>query len=88
VDKTQGYWFGAKRYGWGWGWPLRWQGWVTLLLYAVIMTVAGLIGDGLDSTEGNVIAGVLVIGATVALIAVCLRTGEPPKWRWGDGPRR
>ncbi len=27
------FWFPAKRYGWGWGLPVRWQGWLVLVLY-------------------------------------------------------
>ena len=37
------YWFPAKRYGWGWGLPSRWQGWVVLAIYAVLLVV-GIVG--------------------------------------------
>lgn len=30
------YWFGRKRFGLGFG-PRSWQGWLTLLIYAVLM---------------------------------------------------
>lgn len=28
MPSDQGYWFPAKRYGWGWGFPIAWQGWL------------------------------------------------------------
>ena len=33
----KGYWFPAKRYGWGWGLPVRWQGWVVMAVFAASM---------------------------------------------------
>ncbi len=36
------YWFPAKRYGWGWGLPSRWQGWVVIAIYAVLLA-AGIV---------------------------------------------
>jgi len=33
-------WFPTKRYGYGWGLPIRWQGWIVLLSY-VILVLAG-----------------------------------------------
>jgi hypothetical protein len=34
-------------------------------------------------TKGNVLYVAYVSVLTVALIAVCWLTGEPPRWRWG-----
>jgi hypothetical protein len=34
-------------------------------------------------TKGNVLYVAYVSALTVALIAVCWLTGEPPRWRWG-----
>jgi hypothetical protein len=32
-----GYWFRAKRYGWGWGLPAKWQGWLILAVYVALI---------------------------------------------------
>lgn len=44
------YWFPAKRYGWGWGFPSRWQGWMVLAIYAVLLVV-GIVGLHLGRTQ-------------------------------------
>jgi len=36
TDRSR-YWFPAKRYGWGWGLPARWQGWLVIALYVVLV---------------------------------------------------
>lgn len=78
ADKT--YWFPAKRYGWGWGVPLCWQGWAVMAVYLAIMVGGGV----LLAARGHVGAFDAVVAiATAALIAVCWRKGEPPRWRWG-----
>jgi len=75
------YWFPAKRYGWGWGLPTAWQGWVVLLAYlALVLGGIPFIRLGAGSVGYIVYVAVL----TVALVGVCWRTGEPPRWRWGE----
>ena len=80
---SKDYWFPAKRYGWGWGLPARWQGWVVLAIYAVLLA-AGIVGlrPGRASSIGFV---VYVVGVSVLLVLVCWWKGEPPRWRWGKG---
>ena len=76
-----GYWFPAKRYGWGWGPPTRWQGWAVLAVY-VLLFVGDFVLFPLDTHTVTCIAG--AVGLQFALIAVCWWKGEPPRWRWGD----
>ncbi|WP_426396253.1 hypothetical protein ACN9M1_17085 [Ralstonia sp. R-29] len=80
---SKDYWFPAKRYGWGWGLPARWQGWVVLAIYAVLLA-AGIVGlrPGQASSIGFV---VYVVGVSALLVLVCWWKGEPPRWRWGKG---
>ena len=75
------HWFPAKRYGWGWGLPSRWQGWVVLAIYAVLL-VAGIVGvhPGRRTQSSFVL---YVVGVTALLVLVCWWKGEPPRWRWG-----
>ncbi|WP_233856376.1 hypothetical protein [Paraburkholderia sp. HD33-4] len=74
------YWFPAKRYGWGWGFPVRWQGWVTLLAYFVLL---GAVVFLFQPVGHPLTFALLVALLTAALVAVCWLKGEPPRWRWG-----
>ena len=78
-DSNRRYWFPAKRYGWG-GLPSAWQGWVVLISYFALV-LGGI--PFIQVTKGNVLYVAYVSVLTVALIAVCWLTGEPPRWRWG-----
>jgi hypothetical protein len=75
------YWFPAKKYGWGWGAPVTWQGWLVMLVFLGALVAGALYIDPKVSLVGYV-AYVTLLGA--ALIGVCYKTGEPPRWRWGD----
>jgi hypothetical protein len=79
MEPTPRYWFPAKRYGWGWGAPRVWQGWATLAAFlAFVLAVVVLLPDSADDWATG-----LVLGATVPLLLVCLKKGEPTRWRWG-----
>jgi hypothetical protein len=73
-------WFAAKKYGYGWGLPLRWQGWIVLLVYCVVIVAIG-IGVAARSPISFVVCAGLVSGA---FVAICFWKGEPAKWRWGE----
>jgi hypothetical protein len=75
-----GYWFPAKRYGWGWGPPVAWQGWVVLAVYTVLLVFPGVL---FLLAKGPVLYTLYVGVLSLALLGVCYRKGEPPKWRWG-----
>ncbi len=75
------YWFPAKRYGWGWGVPATWQGWVVLVTYLALV----LGGAPIIHPRANAVGYFLYVTAwTLVLVAICWRTGEPPRWRWGE----
>jgi len=75
------YWFRAKRYGWGWGLPLRWQGWIALLAYALALGAAPAL---FELPSHALYAALYVVALSAVLLAVCWWKGEPPRWRWGD----
>ncbi len=75
------YWFPAKRYGWGWGIPGTWQGWVVLAAYVAVL--AGAVHFLPPARDALPFSAVIVV-ATLALLLVCLRKGEPPRWRGGE----
>ena len=74
------YWFPAKRYGWGWGPPVTWEGWVVLAVYTVLLVLGGAL---FLLAKGLVLYTLFVGVISFALLGVCYRKGEPPKWRWG-----
>ncbi len=79
------YWFPARRYGWGWGLPARWQGWVVLVaFFALLSAISATFPPA--TQMGNYL--VAMSGLCAALIAVCWRKGEPPRWRWRWGDRK
>jgi hypothetical protein len=77
---TPKYWFPAKRYGWGWSLPSAWQGWVVLVAYLALV-LGGI--PFVHASNGSLVYAIYVAVLTVALIAICWLTGEPPRWRWG-----
>lgn len=74
------YWFPAKRYGWGWGPPVAWQGWVALGVYSLLLVLGGML---FLRAKGPALYTLYVGLVSLALLAVCYRKGEPPRWRWG-----
>ena len=79
MQQDTGYWFPAKRYGWGWGLPLTWQGWAVFAGFLAMVAV-GAAEIPRHSPVGFI---AYVIGLCIVLTAVCWWKGEPPRWRWG-----
>ncbi|SIT45748.1 conserved hypothetical protein [Paraburkholderia ribeironis] len=80
MPRSNEYWFAAKRYGWGWGLPTRWQGWVTLAVYVLLLCLAVAFFE--PHRRPFTFAATVVL-LTLVLLAVCWLKGEPPRWRWG-----
>ncbi len=70
-DNPKNLWFKRKIYGWGWT-PVKWQGWLTILLYIFIAIFTAY--------EEDFIA---IIIATIILFYICYKKGEKPRWQWG-----
>jgi len=71
-------WFAAKSYGIGWSMPVTWQGWVTVLVYLVVLLA------GLRMLSGSSERAVFIVGLTALLVVVVAWKGEKPvRWRWG-----
>jgi hypothetical protein len=76
-------WFKRKSYGWGWT-PATWQGWGITIAYATILITFGIIMDPNNHPEyGNVFLVIIAI-LTLLFIYVAYKTGEKPRWQWGD----
>lgn len=82
-DNPEGYWFKRKLYGWGWT-PARPAGWVIIGVYMFIVFGGTWYFEtrvGIESEPKKFI--LLVLLATILLLVITWRTGEPPKWQWG-----
>jgi hypothetical protein len=79
-DKTNKYWFPAKRYGVGWSIPATWQGWLVLAVYlaavGILLYVFPPVRNPLAFYAGTCVA-------TLALLLICMFKGEPLRWRSG-----
>jgi hypothetical protein len=82
------FWFRTKRYGWGWS-PASVQGW--LVVGAFVLAVAAdsavliyRVRTGVSHRPAMITFYLWVAILVVALAAICWKTGEPPRWRWGD----
>lgn len=80
-NKSPGFWFPAKQYGWGWGLPVRWQGWLVLVIYCASILTAVRHFIPAHQLGGFILSSLV---ATGVLIAVLAWKGEKPGWRWGD----
>lgn len=76
-----GYWFPAKRHGWGWGPPVTWQGWVVMIIW-LAATLAGSVHFGPQERPLQFAAFLLVMLAV--MFAICYVKGETPRWTSGD----
>ncbi len=82
-DNPEGYWFKRKLYGWGWT-PAKKEGWIVMGIYlAFVLGVVVLAGPSIPESEVPVRIIGPVAGATLLLLVIAWRTGEPPKWQWG-----
>ena len=80
MPQDTGYWFPAKRYGWGWGPPATWQGWAVLAAF-IILIIVGVFIVPPHRSPAKFVAYVVILSAV--LTGVCWWKGEPPRWRWG-----
>ena len=81
MPQDTGFWFPAKRYGWGWGPPATWQGWAVLAAF-IILIIAGVFIVPPQRSPVMFVGYVAIL--SIALTGVCWWKGEPPRWRWGD----
>jgi len=83
-DNPEGYWFKRKLYGFGWT-PAKPAGWIVVLIYLASIVGAVWYADthvDLSEAAGGRLV-VFIVAATVLLLVIAWRTGEPLKWQWG-----
>ena len=82
-DNPKGYWFKAKRFGWGWT-PVKWQGWATILIYVALLIASTRMIDATAPKDAVPYAFLaLIILWTAIFFAIAYKKGEKPSWHWG-----
>ena len=83
--KPKTLWFKAKRYGYGWT-PATWQGWACIALYTLALGFVALGVNWAAPTQSDIFLWFvpLTLLFTTILVVVSYKTGETPRWRWGD----
>lgn len=78
-------WFKRKLYGWGW-YPSTWQGWVVILIYVLMLIESFKRIDALSHSVSDTLLNFVpqTFIFTLILVIVCYKTGEKPKWSWGN----
>ena len=75
-ENPNGYWFMNKTIGWGWT-PVRWQGWVVVLVWIIVFTFGIMMMD--HEAMKN---GVFLIIFTAILFYIIYKKGEKFSWKW------
>jgi hypothetical protein len=81
MRRSSGFWFPAKRYGWGWGLPNCWQGWAVLCGFFILLGAGFLLIPPEKHALGFAAYATALAGI---FAAICYVKGEPPKWHWGS----
>lgn len=78
-------WFKAKTYGWGW-YPSTWQGWLILLAYIGLLYFPFFYMYSKSKSINDILIHLIphFTILTLILIVICFRTGEKPRWQWGE----
>ena len=85
-ERSNKYWFRAKRYGYGWSYPLTWQGWVAFALFAIMYAadfVWLFLPGGEPSDQRLLVFLAVIFTDSAALVWISYKRGEPARWRWG-----
>ncbi len=77
-------WFRRKTYGYGWT-PANKNGWLATLIFLILFI--GPISLYSNYIKQEVFPWKIVLYwfvLTAAFLVLCYKTGETPKWQWGD----
>ena len=87
-DNPKGYWFKRKLFGWGWV-PVKIEGWAIVLGFVAMIILNAIYlafraGQNPPTTTDLAIFISIIIILVIALIAICYKKGEKPRWSWGS----
>ena len=82
-DNPKGYWFKSKLYGWGWT-PVTREGWLAVIVYVVLVMIFTMgLTDTTTLLDASLYSIVPIILLTLAMLWICYKKGEKPRWQWG-----
>ncbi|MCF7844567.1 MAG: hypothetical protein K9M03_01940 [Kiritimatiellales bacterium] len=82
-DNPNDYWFKRKLFGWGWV-PVTWQGWIVIIVFIVCLLGFSLTIDEQSPPQEVMFTFILpLVLLTGALVRICYKKGEKPRWQWG-----
>ena len=77
-------WFKRKTYGYGWT-PVTWQGWLVLVVWLIpVLGPAFTLNKNASLKQVTFTFFIPLILLTALLIYICYKTGEKPRWQWGE----
>lgn len=74
MNKKNDIWFPAKRHGFGWGLPVKWQGWVVLVVYGLLLVIGAIFLTKPIIPVGFFIGYIVILSGL--LIFICWKKGE------------
>jgi hypothetical protein len=77
-------WFRVKTYGYGAGLPCRWQGWVAIAVYALVLAAAISIATPYEDRNPIGYAAAVGLPTAVLIFVVWWKSDAPWRWRWGE----
>ena len=84
MDDKEKYWFKAKRYGYGWT-PVSREGWLVTFIYIGALMYAGFRVERTNDVPSFLM---FVCVSTAVLFLIGWKTGERPRWQWGERMRK
>lgn len=87
-DNPQHLWFKRKLYGWGWT-PATWQGWLVIGVWFICVLFLAFTIDENSPPREVMFTFILPMALlTATLIRICYKTGEKPRWQWGESRKK
>ncbi|WP_113410187.1 hypothetical protein [Rhizobiales bacterium] len=88
--RNQAPWFHVKAYGYGAGLSYRWQGWIALVIYALLLTAIIFVGGPHAESHPIGYAAAIIFPTAVLISVAWWKSDAPWRWRWGkiDEPGR
>ncbi|MBB3386543.1 hypothetical protein ACK83U_16970 [Rhizobium sp. WW22] len=88
--RCQAPWFHVKAYGYGAGRPCCWQGWMALVIYALVLMAFIFVGGPNADSHPIGYATAIIVPTALLIFVAWWKSDAPWRWRWGkiDEPGR
>ena len=82
--RTKIPWFRVKAYGYGAGLPCRWQGWVAIAIYALVLAAAISVATPYARSYPAAYVAAIAVPTAVLIFVARWKSNAPWRWRWGE----